>query len=65
MPATPIQMAPVKMAGTTGGSAFGRQMASQAGEQPHAAIAHGNGRGLAAYREMPVRMALRVPPNPG
>jgi hypothetical protein len=63
--AAPMQPPPVRMAASAGGSAFGHQVAAAAGEVPHVTVVRGNGRGLAAYREMPVRMALRLPSNPG
>jgi hypothetical protein len=55
----------MRMAGAQGFSAFGRQLAPLSGEQPHGSLVHGAGRGLDAYRQMPVRLAFRAPARPG
>ncbi len=65
MPMPPMQMPAAQTTAAGGGSAFGRQTASQSGEPPHPTMIRGNGRGLSAYREMPVRMAFRAPFRPG
>lgn len=55
----------VQMAAGPSFSAFGRQLAPLSGEQPRAGIMHPAGRGLDAYRQMPVRLAFRAPARPG
>jgi len=63
--AAPPAPTPPPIASAAGAPAFGRQAGFLAGEQPHAGALHATGRGLAAYREMPVRTAFRLPLKPG
>lgn len=66
--ASPLSSPPppaLKMAAGQSGSAFGRQVGALSGEQPHATVMHASGRGLDAYRQMPVRLAFRAPARSG